>query len=185
MFSLNDLDFSSIGTWPKNRQISFLIFVVTIIFTIGYFFDLKSKISEFDSCQETLVKNKSVYIKKVKESKGYEKLNMQKKMLEQKVSELLYKLPESSRVPDLLKLLSQEASLCNLKYKLIETKNINDKDFYYEMPIKLELNGGYHDFGKFIEALSKLNRIVTINDFSIENCEMGLSMKLEIKAYWY
>ena len=42
------------------------------------------------------------------------------------------------------------------------------KEFYAELPISVRLTGNYHDFGAFAGDISKLSRIVTLNNISIE-----------------
>jgi type IV pilus assembly protein PilO len=40
-------------------------------------------------------------------------------------------------------------------------------DFYAEVPIAIQLEGEYHDIGKFFELLSKLKRIVNMGSLKI------------------
>jgi type IV pilus assembly protein PilO len=47
-------------------------------------------------------------------------------------------------------------------------------DFYAELPIQLKLSGGYHDFGAFATDISKLSRIVTLNDIALGAGKDGL-----------
>ena len=40
-------------------------------------------------------------------------------------------------------------------------------DFYAELPIKIQLTGGYHEFGLFVSGIAALPRIVTLHDIEI------------------
>jgi type IV pilus assembly protein PilO len=40
-------------------------------------------------------------------------------------------------------------------------------DFYAELPIKIQLTGGYHEFGQFVSGIAALPRIVTLHDIEI------------------
>ena len=41
------------------------------------------------------------------------------------------------------------------------------KDFYAEKPIKIRLDGSYHEFGDFVSEIAALPRIVTLHDIEI------------------
>jgi type IV pilus assembly protein PilO len=40
-------------------------------------------------------------------------------------------------------------------------------DFYAELPIKIQLTGGFHEFGQFVSGIAALPRIVTLHDIEI------------------
>ena len=44
----------------------------------------------------------------------------------------------------------------------------SSKDFYAELPIKIKVNGHYHEFGRFVSGLAALPRIVTLHDVKID-----------------
>jgi type IV pilus assembly protein PilO len=44
-------------------------------------------------------------------------------------------------------------------------------EFYAENPIRMRIQGSYHEFGQFASGVSALPRIVTLHDFSI--CAAG------------
>jgi type IV pilus assembly protein PilO len=59
-------------------------------------------------------------------------------------------------------------------------------EFYAELPIQLKISGGYHDFGAFATDISKLSRIVTLNDIGLAAGKDGLiSMDAVAKTYRY
>jgi type IV pilus assembly protein PilO len=63
-------------------------------------------------------------------------------------------------------------------------------DFYAEMPIQIKIKGNYHDIGAFATDISKLSRIVTLNDLSItpmnkDTKDSVLSMDAVAKTYRY
>jgi type IV pilus assembly protein PilO len=42
------------------------------------------------------------------------------------------------------------------------------QDFYAELPIQIKVIGSYHDIGAFASDVSKLSRIVTLNNMNIQ-----------------
>jgi type IV pilus assembly protein PilO len=43
------------------------------------------------------------------------------------------------------------------------------KEFYTELPIKIEVVGNYHDFGEFVSKVAALPRIISLHDFTIKS----------------
>jgi type IV pilus assembly protein PilO len=61
-----------------------------------------------------------------------------------------------------------------------------EKEFYTELPIKIEVIGDYHQFGNFVSEVAKLPRIVSLHDFSIKTEENErLRFNVVAKTYRY
>ena len=60
-------------------------------------------------------------------------------------------------------------------------------EFYMELPINIEVAGGYHEMGAFVSSVASLPRIVTLHDFSIDRDgnEGRLKMQIQAKTYQY
>jgi type IV pilus assembly protein PilO len=60
-------------------------------------------------------------------------------------------------------------------------------EFYAELPITIRITGSYHDMGAFASDISKLSRIVLLNDVSLalNNKDSGLTMDAVAKTYRY
>jgi type IV pilus assembly protein PilO len=48
-------------------------------------------------------------------------------------------------------------------------------DFYAEVPIAIQIDGEYHEIGKFFELLSKLKRIVNMGSLKISVAKESIS----------
>ena len=57
------------------------------------------------------------------------------------------------------------------------------KEFYTELPIEMEVSGGYHNFGHFVSKVADLPRIVTLHDFTIEQDDKRLHLRLQARTY--
>ena len=51
-----------------------------------------------------------------------------------------------------------------LEFELFRPGQEVQAEFYAEMPISIKVLGNYHDLGAFATDISKLSRIVTLND---------------------
>jgi type IV pilus assembly protein PilO len=57
------------------------------------------------------------------------------------------------------------------------------KEFYSELPIEMEVFGGYHNFGQFASEIAGLPRIVSVHDFEVT--QEGSTLKLRVQAKTY
>ena len=80
---------------------------------------------------------------------------------------MLRQLPGKTEVPNLLVDISQTGLASGLQERLFQPGTETRKDFYAELPIKIQLSGGYHEFGEFVSGIAALPRIVTLHDIEI------------------
>lgn len=86
---------------------------------------------------------------------------------------LQMQLPEEREVSELLKqvsILGAKSGLYVMTWKP-KAKNVHPSKEVYEIPVEVEIRGSYHDFGKFCSSLTKLSRIVNINDINIKTID--------------
>ena len=58
-------------------------------------------------------------------------------------------------------------------------------DSFAELPITVRVTGGYHDLGSFASDISKLSRIVVLNDLQLQGKDGALAMDAVAKTYRY
>ena len=76
-------------------------------------------------------------------------------------------LPEERDVADLLRRVQAMATQPNLAIRGFSPQAVATRELYAEWPIGLQLEGTYHDLGRFIERVSKFSRIMNINAITI------------------
>jgi len=93
--------------------------------------------------------------------------------LEAKLRELRQILPTEPETGDLLKDIKNLADRANLNLKLFDPEAFKQQEFYKEFPIKMEIEGGYHDLGIFYDQIAKYSRIVNITNVVINALRGG------------
>ena len=140
------------------------------------------------------LQDKEVKLKADFESKALQAANLDiyKKQLDDMQTSfgtMLRQLPGQTEIPSLLQDISQAAQVDGLKQDLFRPGGEAPKDFYSEKPIELILEGGYHQFGKFVSDVATLPRIVTLHNISIKPASGpgtdNLIMTLTAKTYRY
>jgi len=187
---LRSLDPKNIGSWPLPLRIVVLIAIYSVVLAAGYYFLISDQIDE----RGKLV-DKENSLKAEFESKALQAANLdiyQKQLDDMQASfgTMLKQLPGKTEIPSILQDISQAAQVDGLKQDLFRPGSEAAKDFYAEKPIDLQLDGGYHDFGKFVSDVAALPRIVTLHNIVIKPASGSggtdnLTMTLTAKTYRY
>ena len=80
---------------------------------------------------------------------------------------MLRQLPSKTEVAALLVDISQVGVASGLEFELFKPEPEIPVEFYAELPIKIRVNGNFHQFGTFVSGVAALPRIVTLHDFVI------------------
>ncbi len=103
--------------------------------------------------------------------------------LEVELKTALRQLPNSKELPGLLTDISSRGKNAGLEFKSFRPKDEVPRDFYAEVPIDIEFNGGFHEIARFFDDLSKLPRIVNVADLKIDiEKETALGTRLTVKG---
>ncbi len=87
--------------------------------------------------------------------------------LEIKLKKALRQLPNEKQLEILLTDISSLEKTAGVEIRSFQRGQEIFHDFYAEVPIAIQLDGEYHDIGKFFELLSKLKRIVNMGPLKI------------------
>jgi type IV pilus assembly protein PilO len=88
-------------------------------------------------------------------------------LLEAKLETLKRILPPAKETPDLMRKVQALAAQSNLRIKTFTPQPVINKDFYQEWPIKVEVEGTYHNLALFFDRVSRLSRLVNVGDLKI------------------
>lgn len=96
-------------------------------------------------------------------------LKLENERLVNRINELKEQLPEEKEISSLLKQVSDMGIASGLETKSWKPaqKTTHPSGIVYEIPVAVEVIGTYHNLGYFLSSLTKLNRIVNINDMKL------------------
>lgn len=185
---INDIDFSRVGVWPLAGRIALLIIISAVLIGGGYFFLIKDRYSDLE-----FAANKERELFAQFESKAFEAANLdayreQLAEMEETFGALLKQLPKDTEVPGLLEDIDEFGRGSGLTIQKVALEGEQVGEFYIELPIRIEVKGGYHEFGAFVSGIAGMPRIVTLHDFDIQTSKDGkalLSMVVNAKTYRY
>ena len=97
-------------------------------------------------------------------------------------------LPKDKEIPALLTSISDLGRDAGLDFLSFRPGPELPKDFYAEIPIDIQIDGPYHNMGYFLDKVSKLERIVSVDNIQMggprkEGAEMMLTSTCMLKTY--
>lgn len=167
---LRQLDFREIGRWPVLfRALGVgLTFALVTALLVWYF--VVSDQGNLPGLRQAEAEQKSLwqtFDQKQRKAANLEAYRQQLTEIERTFGAMLRQLPGRTEVPNLLVDISQAGLAAGLQERLFQPGGESKKDFYAELPIKMQLTGGYHEFGQFVSGIAALPRIVTLHDIEI------------------
>ena len=191
MMTLDDLrrlDPKSIGSWPALPKLGILLLAFIGIIVGSYFLDWQGQLESIDASLKKEQTLRTTFIDKKKQAIDLDAYRKQLADIEKSFGTLLKQLPSKSEMEALLTDINQAGLGRGLQFELFKpAANETLSEFYAELPISIKITGSYHDMGAFASDISKLSRIVLLNDVSLALSpkEGGLTMDAIEKTYLY
>ena len=175
---------------PLDNKVKAAIFIVACLVPIGlfYFFFYSPNVKKIES----LNKNKATLVAEVNAARKAES-ELKRITAEIAKTEELFKktavvLPKTKEIPALLRNISDLGKGAGLDFISFKPGPEVPKDFYAEIPVDISIEGPYHNLGYFLDQVSKLERIVTVNNISLGGAknvggELLLNSKCRLVTY--
>lgn len=184
---LGELNLENIGTWPLAVKVIVWALAFVGCLALGYFYNISDLRKQLSAAESKEAQLKAEFEQKAFRAANLDALRKQMAEMEESFGALVSQLPSDTEVPGLLEDITNKGLESSLEIRSIKLEPERVKEFYVELPISIEVSGGYHDFGTFVSGIAGLPRIVTLHDFKItQSRESGvLSMSIAAKTYRY
>ncbi|WP_213609227.1 type 4a pilus biogenesis protein PilO [Pseudoalteromonas sp.] len=182
----HEIELDNIGEWPVIVKVICGTFVACLVLFFSYSLLVSDEIESYHNAVAKEVELRTTYRTKYAVASKLDIYREQMVEMEDKFSQLLKRLPTSNETPGLLDDLSYVGTSSGLTFLKIGWLPEVEKEFYTELPIKIEVVGTYHEFGEFVGKVAQLPRIVSLHDFSIlSSGEKQLTFSVIAKTYRY
>lgn len=179
---LQSLDVENYGNWSLPIRLVTWGFIAVLTTGVGFFVGSKPVMSDTAS----LKVDREMYFQEFREKQtklaGAEQYAHQVQEIDKKFQEQLQQLPKESEIPGLVDDLNRSGRIAGLNLQDISLGAEVRKEFFIEQPISITAKGDFHSYGRFIQSISALPRIVTIQSFNIESSK-GLNNDLPEVTY--
>ncbi len=162
------LDMEKINKLPKNQKIALLAVLVLLLLAAYWFAFFDAKRQELTAANEQLGQLQNELAENRTLAADLPRFKAELERLKGELTEALRQLPNDKELPGLLTDITTLGKNAGLEFKAFIPQAEVDKGFYAEVPINIELIGGFHELATFFDELSRLDRIVNVTNFRVD-----------------
>lgn len=185
---LKRMDFKDVANWPAAFQLIVLCLITALVVVLGYFAVWSSQFDELEVGHQKEEELKTQFLDKKQRAVNLEAYKQQLAEIKQTFEVLLKQLPRKSEMESLLTEINQSGVGRGLQFDLFKPGAEVKTGEMAELPIEVKLTGNYHDLAAFASDVSKLSRIVTLNNLVMKTPTQaggGALVQLEAVAKTY
>lgn len=171
---------------PLDNKIKLAIFVAIIILPIGlyYYFAYTDNVKQIENLEKDKTQLQSEITKAKKAAQNKSKIEASLKQTQELFRQTATVLPKEKEIPGLLTNISDLGQRAPLELQTFKPGGEQPKDFYSEIPISINITGPYHNIGYFLDQVSKMERIVTVDNITLGSAQRpNLSASLRMVTY--
>lgn len=185
-----NIDFKNAGSLPYSVKAVLLLILFFVLVGLGYWFLWQGALDELSQARAHEVELKVVFIQDKEKAVKVEGYRMQMAEIQKTFGALLRQLPDKTQMGGLLTDINKAGLENGLEFELFNPGQEIKTEFYAEMPIQIKVTGEYDNLGAFATEISKLSRIVTLNDLNVglvnkDSKDSRLSLDVIAKTYRY
>lgn len=157
-----------INKLPQNQKIA-LLASIAILLLVAYWFALfNAKREQLGAANERLSELQVQLAENRTLAADLPRFREELGKLDAELTEALRQLPNEKELPILLTNITTLGKNAGLEFKDFIPQQEVKKGFYAEVPISISLRGSFHNLASFFDELSRLDRIVNVENFSID-----------------
>jgi type IV pilus assembly protein PilO len=157
----------------KARKIGILAGTILLVFALYYSFVYSPWSDEIAKLKDSVEIARNEKQVKLAKAANMPRLQAELREMEVKLKEAMAQLPDRKEIPDLLSTLSNKAREAGLEILLFRPRAETFQEFYAEIPVDIVVKGGFFNAVAFFDDVSKLNRIVNIDNIDFKNPRVG------------
>jgi type IV pilus assembly protein PilO len=166
----------------KTRLIAFGALLAVLAGSFIYFFHIPMT-DQINTLKKDIDGRRATIQSNDEKIKKLDELKAEVRSRQDRLRILTEQLPPGSEVSGLLSQIQNLVSKSGLTLKLWRpgSRKTHPSGLYEEIPITVDLSGGYHDLALFLDRVSKLTRIVNMQTLKMSGAAMNKAGAIEIK----
>lgn len=149
-----------------------LAFIVLAMTGANFFFIIQDLEQKIQQQQTQLARLEQTLADKQEIAQNLNERRKEMDQLEQRLQEALTELPEKKEVDELLAQLNDVGKKSGLEITSVTPLPEAKASFFARIPIKMTVNGNYHEVAMFLQEVANMRRIVNVN-----NIKMGVGKR--------
>jgi type IV pilus assembly protein PilO len=159
----------SFREYPWYLQALIFFALALVIFGAGEYLPM-SPVATMRTTLDDNHTKESDLTRQVAELQVYERRNAEFKVemaaLEKQLETLKTIVPEDKEVDEFMRLLQEAAAASGVQIRSLAPQPVVPKDYHYELPFTISVDGPYFSIEDFFARLSRLSRIINVGDLS-------------------
>ena len=186
-FSLQSLD----GVFEQIEKISrvqrILIYVGAFILLIGPFvyFSFFPKYKKINELEKKLASLETELVSAKRQAAQLASWRKKRKAAQLRFAEAKKALPQKREIPSLVTSISASGQQAGLDFDLFKPQAEKKRKFYAETPVSIKVSGSYHEVADFFDRVSRLSRLVNIDNITINTPKGGKNLNISCTAITY
>lgn len=173
--------FNAVNKAPLGQKVGVVAAVVVALTAANWYFFIDPMQTQITQKQGQLRSLEDELIQKQSIANNLAQFKHEKEILERRLAQALTELPNEANIDDLIRSLSEIGTKSGLVINTIDPQSEQRQSFYASIPIVMSVTGNYHEIGVFLDALSKLARIVNVTNIKMGQAKF-INEKLVVSA---
>lgn len=158
--------------------------IAVVILLLGLYVPVSPVAQERDSYDKAVLErtklNQEVTQLQVYKQR-YGELKQQMDALSKQLETLKTIVPEEKETDEFIRLLQGAASASNVQIRRLTAQAVVPKEYHYEMPFELQVDGPYFNILDFFARLGRLSRIINVGDLTFDEPEKTKGTKYPLR----
>ena len=154
---------------PLPQKLAVIVFIAIAISAANYFLLIQPLEEHIVTLNRQQSELDTEYTQKKTIANNLNNYKQRLEKLEQDLALALTELPQEAQIDELLRQLNDVGKKAGLSITNVSPgpEGAGSQDFIAKIPIGMAVNGSYEEIAIFFESVSKLRRIVNINDITL------------------
>jgi len=111
----------------------------------------------------------------------YAEFKLEMAALEKQLDTLKTIVPEEKELDEFIRLLQGAAAASGVQIRSLTALAVVPRDYHYELPFQVEVDGPYYSIEDFFTRLSRLSRIINVGDLSFTGLSDPKNAKFPVR----
>jgi type IV pilus assembly protein PilO len=172
---------TSFKEMPWYLQVLVFVLMAVVIVAAGEYMPVspvksaRGNLADLNAQQQTLtqqVNSLEVYRRRYSEFKA------ETEAMQKQLETLKAIVPEQKDVDEFIRMVQSAAASSGIELRKMTAGNVIPRDYHYEMPFDMEVDGPYFGVLDFFTRLSRLSRIINVGDLQFSGLKPGDKTKV-------
>ena len=105
----------------------------------------------------------------------YAEFQQEMAALDKQLDTLKQIVPEDKETDEFMRLVEGAAAASGVQVRKLTAQSVVSRDYHYDMPFLIQVDGPYYDIVDFFARLSRLSRIINVGDLKFDSLAGGRS----------